>query len=118
MDLQPGDGPLMNPAPPDEIREITDIRTAVKTKELPKEETARTVAHSLLLTFRVSLWGTLLLGFTTIIVDHWSGKGQAGVLIKDSVVPMLTSAGTFGSTLFGPLLAFVLGYYFGERKNQ
>lgn len=102
--------------PPDEIRDITDF-SGVRTKELPKEATARTVAHSLLLTFRVSLWGTLLLGFTTIIVDHWGGKGQAGALIKDSVVPMLTSAGTFGSTLFGPLLAFVLGYYFGERKN-
>lgn len=97
---------------------IRDSDLHLKLRELPKEATARTIAHSLLHTFRYSLWGIILLGFITILADHWSGKAQVGVLIKESVVPMITSVGTFGSTLFGPLLAFVLGYYFGERKNQ
>jgi len=35
-----------------------------------------------------------------------------------SAAPMLKETGTFLSSVFGPLLAFVLGYYFGEKKSK
>jgi len=47
---------------------------------------------------------------------------QMETVISKGIVPLMTATGTFASTVFGPLLAFVLGYYFrqedGERPSR
>jgi hypothetical protein len=40
------------------------------------------------------------------------------VLLTKAAAPALKEFGTFISTVFGTLLAFVLGYYFGEQKKS
>jgi len=42
---------------------------------------------------------------------------SASALIRESVAPLLERVATFAATVFGPLLAFVLGYYFGEKAK-
>jgi hypothetical protein len=37
------------------------------------------------------------------------------ILITLAVIPFLEKVGTFLTTVFGPLLAFILGYYFGQK---
>lgn len=98
--------------------EIVNDFDSLKQVAIPKEVTARTIAQSLLQTFRYALWGTLFLGFAVVVADHWLGRPPVGSMVKESLSPMLASVGTFVSTVFGPLLGFVLGYYFGERKSQ
>ena len=92
----------------------------LQTRELPKEATARSIAERLLRTFQQSLLLILTAGFGLILIEFVmsSPPKPAASIIKESFVRLITGVATFGSTLFGPLLGFVLGYYFGEKKNQ
>ena len=38
-------------------------------------------------------------------------------VIAKGVIPLIQQTGTFASTVFSGLLAFVLGYYFGEKSK-
>ena len=90
-----------------------------KVLEVRKEATAKVLAKHLLTTFRVVVLLVLILGFVVVFCDTYDQiHGRAVSLVKDSVVPLLTGVGGFGATLFGPLLGFVLGYYFAERNKK
>jgi hypothetical protein len=88
-----------------------------------KELAARTIAETIVRIFGFSLLASLAGGFLLMISALvWGGPGgssdAASKLIKDSAIPFLTSVATFAATVFGPLLAFILGYYFGEKQKH
>lgn len=86
-----------------------------------KERSAAWVAQALVCIFGGVLAVSLVCGFL-IIAYHpppplSGGTSTTETIVSLEVIPLLQAIGTFASTVFGPLLAFVLGYYFGERKQ-
>jgi hypothetical protein len=79
-----------------------------------KERYALVVALIITWTFAVS--AILILVGLYLILSHHSPDAEA--LLVKAGVPALKEVGTFLSSVFGPLLAFVLGYYFGEKKSK
>lgn len=91
----------------------------IKVQEIRKEATAKAIAKHLLATFRWTILAVMALGFIAVFCDEAASlQGRQTSLVKDSVAPLLTGIGAFASTLFGPLLGFVLGYYFAERSKR
>lgn len=78
-----------------------------------RENAARLVAVGILVVFGVCLTVVLLGG----LILAGMKPESAAVLVKDAIVPLLQSTSTFAATVFGPLLAFVLGYYFGREQK-
>jgi len=79
-----------------------------------KEESAGIIAKYIVEVFKFSI--LIALGGVLVVVlvcFFWQTSSAAGPLIKDALVPFLQALGTFATTVFGPLLAFILGYYFG-----
>jgi hypothetical protein len=79
-----------------------------------KESYARGIALIITWTFAISTI-LILVGLYRVLLNH---PGSAEDLLGKAGVPALKEAGSFLSGVFGPLLAFVLGYYFGERKAK
>jgi MFS family permease len=79
-----------------------------------KERYALVVA--LIITWTFAFSAILILVGLYAILSHHSPDAEA--LLVKAGVPALKEVGTFLSSVFGPLLAFVLGYYFGERKSK
>jgi hypothetical protein len=79
-----------------------------------KESYARGIALIITWTFAVSTI-LILVGLYLVLRNH---AGSAEDLVGKAGIPALKEAGSFLSGVFGPLLAFVLGYYFGERKSK
>jgi hypothetical protein len=82
-----------------------------------REITAKRLAIIIVWMAGISLGLLMLLGFSVII---WSinNPEHSKQLIIESVIPLIEKLATFFTTAWGPLLAFVLGYYFGERQAQ
>lgn len=80
-----------------------------------KEVAASWVAKGIVIIFGISL-GMVLVGGFVLIACRASSQSDPKVLVSDSIIPLIEKAATFATTVFGPLLAFVLGYYFGERQ--
>jgi hypothetical protein len=92
-------------------------QTGVSTEKIQtKENYARWIAIYIVAIFGVSLCLLILLGFVLLIWLRWA-PDKADVIFNKAVIPFVEKIGTFATTVFGPLLAFILGYYFGE-KNQ
>ena len=85
-------------------------------KRVTKDQAAWAIGHHLLVTFRVALFAMLTLGFVALVCDIFIPKGGGESLVKNSIAPFLSALGTFIATTFGPLLAFVLGHYFGRKQ--
>lgn len=86
-----------------------------------REERAADLAQGILEVFRFSVWGLLAGGFVTVLATFaCSGYTPENVqiVVSQGLVPLLEKTASFASTVFGPLLAFVLGYYFGERRRE
>jgi hypothetical protein len=83
-----------------------------------KSVTATAVAMAILSVFALSILGTLAMNFWVLEKLIVKDPKVAEEFVTKVAVPLLTSVGTFGATLFGPLLAFVLGFYFGESKQR
>ena len=79
-----------------------------------KEAYASSIARIITWTFAGCAF-ILLVGMVLIALIR---PVQAPELLGKDTGITLVSVGTFLSSVFGPLLAFVLGYYFGERKNS
>ena len=91
----------------------------VEARDIHRERSAREIAHHLVTTFRYSLWGALAAGCIVCLIGAIAeGRWGMGPIVKEAVVPFLQAVGTFATTVFGPLLAFILGYYFGEKRNH
>lgn len=89
-----------------------------------KDLAAHNVAKNIVSVFRLFVLGALGGGFLTILLIlilslccGWSFDKQ-GKIITKALIPLLSTVGSVTTTIFGPLLAFVLGYYFGEKKGQ
>jgi hypothetical protein len=82
-----------------------------------KEASARWVAKGIVIIFGMSL-GIVLIGGLFLIQLRSAGMTDPKALVADAITPLLEKAATFATTVFGPLLAFVLGYYFGERERH
>jgi hypothetical protein len=90
-----------------------------KSPTFEKEKGASWVARALVCIFGGALL-ICLVGGLVVIAVHPPANGAAGSkenIIGVAVLPLLEGVGIFASTVFSPLLAFILGYYFGEKKQ-
>jgi uncharacterized membrane protein required for colicin V production len=79
------------------------------------QETAATyVAYIIVCTFAATVLLTLLICLGVL----WkSGDPQRVKLFADAVLPLYEGLGKFVPTVFGSLLAFILGYYFSKEQK-
>jgi len=93
-----------------------------------KEADAGYIAKVIVWTFTGTVALLVILVYWVVMNYPWVDAPAAGATNKDAsyrAVELLTKAaapalkefGTFLSTVFGSLLAFILGYYFGEQKK-
>ena len=78
-----------------------------------KELAAKWVAQLIVIMAGVTLVLIICLGFWVIFKSMGTPENSKQ-LIHEAVVPLLEKAATFFTTVFSPLLAFILGYYFGD----
>jgi len=99
----------------------TDYPDLPEVKMVPaKERWANQIAQTLLQIFKWTLSGLLCGGLLVVAVSMYATGGNADVTVKvmkDAVVPFIKEVGTLIATIFGSLLAFVLGHYFGKDKG-
>jgi len=94
-----------------------DLRAGVEEQppNLAKLKTESAIAIARLLVFFFG--ATLVLGFASIIAAICKADRPEDVqAYLAGAIPMLKALGDFCASVFSPLLAFVLGYFFGERR--
>jgi hypothetical protein len=79
-----------------------------------KEKSARGIGIGLLVIFGLTLF-VIFLVFSILALSNCTDHAER--LIK-SFLQTLEAAAKFSSAVFTPLLAFVLGYYFGTGKSS
>ena len=106
----------------DEILESIDPQEFYQPPRLVTERARKDIALRLVRVFEVAVYavlaGTFLLAIVVAVVEI-AGKESGPVLtnmIGNAMIPYLQTTGALLSSIFGPLLAFILGHYFGERK--
>jgi hypothetical protein len=106
---------------PEEIRvdTVPPPTEFYKSVQHVREQGARWVSRAIVIIFGLATLVALLGGLVIIWVHPpaIAGSDAKSNLISDAVLPLLQGVSTFASTIFGPLLAFVLGYYFGEKAE-
>ncbi|MDX6484706.1 MAG: hypothetical protein QOE95_2479 [Gaiellaceae bacterium] len=93
----------------------SSVQTADPTREILKESGARVVAYALVGTLSGAVLITLLI---CLAIVAWSGSPDRTKQFTDAVTPLFEAVTKLASTVFGPLLAFVLGYYFSKEQSQ
>jgi len=68
--------------------------------------------------FALSLIGMLTAAFLMLWRLEALKQEQAEQFVTKVAIPLVTAIGTFESTLFGPLLAFILGFYFKSTQEN
>jgi hypothetical protein len=111
----------VGPQPVQEVQLGEDLNIydleGVETVPVPhKELAAMWVAKAIVLIFGISMGLLILLGFTMFFWLRWA-PDKVTVITSNAIVPYVEKVGTFAATVFGPLLAFVLGYYFGQKAG-
>ena len=81
----------------------------------PKEKAAMRIGLTLTIIFGVAIFFTIWEGFRVIFFSM-DQPDHTKTLISEAVVPLLEKIATFFTTVFSPLLAFILGYYFGQGQ--
>lgn len=100
--------------PQDELNTLDNvIRQRRFDREEMKEDSARRVAFSLVIIFGATI-GFVLLGVAILFVC--AGADDAGKYLA-AARPVLDDLSNFLTAVFGPLLGFVLGYYFSEKQK-
>ncbi len=79
-------------------------------------EGAELVSKGLLWIFGVAVLLALLMPLIFLIAA--GGDVQQATVWSQEYAKLLKEIGGFGATLFGPLLAFVLGFYFKDRMQK
>jgi hypothetical protein len=87
------------------------------TEPFRKEMTARRIGTMLIVIFGLTAGLIIIEGFHIIssVRDH---PEIAKPLVIDAIIPFLEKVATFLTTVFSPLLAFILGYYFGQKQTD
>ena len=102
------------------VQDVVDPKTLMKEPEIEKLKGARWVASGLVYIFggtiALCIFGGLVL--VGIYPPKDGGNPAKSDVIGAAVIPLLQGVGSFAATVFSPLLAFVLGYYFGEKKQS
>jgi hypothetical protein len=91
------------------------VKTEEPSREIMKETGARVVAYFLVGTFSGAILLTLLISLAIIAR---TGSSEHAKLFTDTIVPLFEGLNKFLSPVFGPLLAFVLGYYFSKEQSK
>jgi type IV secretory pathway VirB2 component (pilin) len=82
--------------------------------EKDRAEGAKWVARTIVGTFA----GTIALVLIAIaVIVAAAGSPDDAKRFTDTLVAILESLGKFLTAVFGPLLAFILGYYFSEKQK-
>lgn len=81
----------------------------------PKERAAMRIGIILTLIFGIAIFFTIWEGFRVIFFSM-DQPDHTKTLVTEAVVPLLEKIATFFTTVFSPLLAFILGYYFGQGQ--
>jgi hypothetical protein len=79
-----------------------------------KETAAKWIGKGLLIIFGASIFLILSI-FLIIVLINCTEQAN---LLNDSLIKLLEGLAKFSSAVFTPLLAFVLGYYFGTGKKE
>ena len=82
-----------------------------------KAESARSIAKGILIIFGVSLLVILVYAAIVTITLVSSAGDNSPELFLELFTSMIDATAGFASTVFGPLLAFILGYYFATDSQ-
>ena len=103
------------------VQDVVDPTTLLKepTTEIERVRGAKWVASGLVYIFGGTMLVCILGGLVLIGIYPPKDGGTPGKsdVIGAAVIPLLQGVGSFAATVFSPLLAFVLAYYFGEKKQ-
>jgi len=100
-------------------RQLSDIpQSQLFFQPPPKEATAQDLARRIFRIFQIALYGTLIGVFTILGIGAYNCSVDATIkLLKDGLIPVLTTIGAVFGTLFGSLFGFVLGHYYRKEKD-
>ncbi len=85
-------------------------------KAPPKELAAFWIGKAIVVIFGLALFLVIIASFT-VVWKCGRKPDETKELIIGAVIPLLEKVATFFTTLFSPLLAFILGYYFGHENK-
>ncbi len=107
--------PAPEPAPVEV--DLTSLPRVLTPRSRPwiKPQAAHQLAMTIVGVFAVSVILILVGGF--LIIQSCSPE-VAQKLIVEAAIPFLKEVASFASAVFAPLLAFILGYYFGEKQQS
>ena len=111
--LNPVDLDLALPGGPRSLREYS-LPSKPWDPEKAKAESATWVARIIVIAFAGTI-ALVLLAIAVIVLS--TGKPEDAKRFADTLVATLDSLGKFLTAVFGPLLAFILGYYFSEKQK-
>lgn len=96
-----------------------DLQLRTVSLEEIKETSAQTIGHSIVAVFAGAILLALVFDFLVVVLMIYRGASAADLesVTTKSFLPLLEKTATFASTVFGPLLAFILGYYFSEKAR-
>lgn len=107
---------------PDELIDLVSKKVGYEA-QLVKVKGAQNIALIITWGFIGSLTVLLVGGFvllyffaTNLFISE-KNVTTMGLFIKDVALPILQTIGTFLGTLFTPLMAFILGFYFGKSRD-
>ena len=93
----------------------SDLNTlAARMQVDPKTKATNHIAGWIVAIFGVTVMLILIGGILICVVKSPAESEQ---VINKAFLPFLQALGNFTSTTFGPLLAFILGFYFRQQKD-
>lgn len=112
---RPGEGIFVDLSGPDQPVSLRDyVRTEPWNPQRHRALSAAAVAKVIVATFA----GTIVFSFLTLIlILIVSPNPETAKRFTDVLIALLEGLGKFLAAVFGPLLAFVLGYYFSEKQQ-
>ena len=97
------------------VPDLESARTESTGIRIMQETTAKYVAYIIVTTFAGSILITLIICLGIL----WkSGDPQRVKLFGEAVLQVYDGVGKFVPTVFGSLLAFILGYYFSKEQKK
>lgn len=98
-----------------DVPSVTPPDTTPFNEAKEKATGAREVARVLVFTFAATIAATFLTIALIYVLSASPAQAKDFVAAFTGVVPVMEN---FVTKIFGPLLAFILGYYFGEKGSK